>query len=379
MARSLVLTGLWLSLIFFGFALFVHNRLYDKDLGRAAELESALREALGPAVDLSAAPILAGSPGLPPGPGPGQSPGQSPARSAGESLGVDPLERLLGQSPATAPTAAGDPGESEAGKLAAVFYGDAEWSRFETAVALGPFERPTSPAATLVPPQTVMAGFADAAVTLSWVAGTRNELLASSLAAEGAERRLAFRVYRAQDLAEPELMVTLPFGLTMWRDLDLPLGQARLTYEVWTVLLRSALDQDVLVAAERSEPVLVETPDRFTLALREANPETAQFELRLHGLGNQTPLRVHARVGEELFAGDLSTGLRLQSLHQAPEQVLGIRRRWIFTPDGGLVLDPVTNQPRTTETQVLMPVTRWTAILGDSEGRARLSLSLDQS
>ena len=43
-ARILVLTGTCLSIIFFPFALFAHNRLYSKDLGRAAELERSLFE-----------------------------------------------------------------------------------------------------------------------------------------------------------------------------------------------------------------------------------------------------------------------------------------------------------------------------------------------
>jgi hypothetical protein len=41
-ARLAVLTATGVSLIFFGFAFFAHNRLYDKDLQRARATEARL-------------------------------------------------------------------------------------------------------------------------------------------------------------------------------------------------------------------------------------------------------------------------------------------------------------------------------------------------
>ena len=339
LARGLVLTGVWLSLIFFGFALFVHNRLYDKDLERGAGLEQALREQLSAPVE------------------------PSPPHPSGGAL--DELERLLATPPdARAP-------------VAGLFYDAAELSAFDTAVALGPFERGPRQERTLVAPQAVEAVYSNGVVTVSWSAGSLNELLASALAAQGGDQRVAFRVYRTIGHDQARLMEAIPFGRSVWKDRDLPLGASVLTYEVWAVVLRDGASGEVLLGAERSEAVTVTTPDHFTLKLLGGTADTALLEVRIERPPTTLTVAASIRVGEELRAGELPTGLRLQSIRQETVDILGAKRRWLFTPEGGLVLDPVTHQPRTTETQVLQPVTRWTAVLDPIEGGSPRTLQAD--
>ena len=79
-----------------------------------------------------------------------------------------------------------------------------------------------------------------------------------------------------------------------------------------------------------------------------------------------------ARVGDELHLGGLSLGLVVQSIHVATEERLSTQRRLLFTTDGSLVLDPDTHQPRTTQTQILLPVQHLKVVLATHGGETRL-------
>jgi len=330
-ARILVLTGACLSLIVCALSLFVHNRLYDKDLERAQRTEAALRASLG-----------------------------TRSRDARAQRGDNdvPFQDALAQQPAVRAVSA------------ETLYDEGELKAFEALRMRASVE--TSPQArSLAPPADVQAQHGMGVVTLSWDPGPVNRVVASTLASQDTGLRLAFRIYREQDGGPQELLATLPFGVTTYRDGQLPLGRSRLSYQVWTVLLRSAADGDVLVGTESSERVTVETPEHFTVNLVGGGPESAVFEVvvDLPAAAGRATVTVHP--GEPLRVGARPTGLVLQSITQSQEEKLTTQRRLLLTSDGSLVLDPTTNEPRTTQTQVLLPVTRLTAQLLGQDGETR--------
>jgi hypothetical protein len=73
-----------------------------------------------------------------------------------------------------------------------------------------------------------------------------------------------------------------------------------------------------------------------------------------------------------LLVGTEPTGLTLEALESTAEDKLTTQQRLVLTTDGSLVLDPLTNEPRTTQTQVLVPVTRLTATLVARDGERRV-------
>ena len=335
-ARLAVLTATIVSLIFFGFAFFEHNRLYNKDLQRVRATEARLA-ARSPRPG-------AGAPTRPP-------------------PGVDAADVALTQQP-----------DVRAPDVRA-FYEQAELSAFVAARVRGPFDE-TPQARSLVPPSHVTANYASGGVTIAWEDGALNQVLGSTLARQGGDLRVAFRVYRGLDSQPPELAETVPWGQSTWRDTRLPLGRGRLVYEVWAVLLRQTPTGDVLVAAERSESVTVLTPEHFTLALQGGGGDEAQFAIDVDFPSAQGRVLARARVGEEVRAGDLATGLVVQSIDVNKEERLATQRRLLFTTDGSLVLDPGTHEPRTTQTQVLLPVQHLKVVLASADGETR-QLDLD--
>lgn len=330
-ARLAVLTATGVSLIFFGFAFFAHNALHDKDLQRTRAFEARLAS------------------------GAGEQPARTPATG---HAGPDPLDATLAtQADARVPEAR-------------AFYDDGELDAFIAARMRGPFEAPTR-ARSLVPPEQFGAVYGSGAVTLSWQPGALNSLLASTYARLGQDLRIAFHVYRGVGTAPPVLAASVPWGQTSWRDPHIPLGRERVVYEVWAVILQASPRGDVLVAAARSEPVTVQTPEHFTLDLLGGSAEEAVFAVDVRLPSAPSRVTSRARVGEELRAGELSTGLVVQAITLTPEERLSTQRRLLFTTDGSLVLDPETRQPRTTQTQVLVPARRLSVVLVTSDGQSR--------
>lgn len=329
--RRAVLTAAWLSLIFFGFAFFAHKRLHDKDLqrtrGLARRLEAHAEVAHG--VGLSAA--------------------QGP---------VDAMLAELAQ-----PVDAREP-------EARAFYDDGELEAYVAARLRGPFEQPAQ-ARSLTAPGNLRGRYAAGAVTLAWDPGAMNTVLASTLARQGTDLSVAFRIYRASAAADPEWIASLPWGETSWEDHALPLAASRLSYEVWAVLLRHGPLGEVLVAAERSEPVTVLSPEHFTLDLQGGDADEALFTVAVELPAARDRVLARAGVGQEIRAGELATGLVVQSIQISKDDRLSTQRRLLFTSDGSLVLDPETHQPRTTQTQVLLPVRRLSVVLADAAGTRR--------
>jgi hypothetical protein len=230
--------------------------------------------------------------------------------------------------------------------------------------------QPAEPHA-VVAPTAVSAEYMGGAVTVRWEPGSANDVLSAALAGQNDGLRLAFRVYRSQDLAPPELLQTLPFGTTNWRDRELPLAQAQLDYEVWTVLLRDGPAGEVLVGADRGEKVTVIGPEHFTLKLVGGSPEQGVFDVSIELPASAGIVPASARPGEPLLVAGQPTGLVLESLTLGTVDTLTTQRRLLLTTDGSLVLDPNSLEPRTTETQVIVPATRLTATLLDRQGGRR--------
>jgi hypothetical protein len=324
------------SLIFFGFAFFAHNRLYDKDLQRARATEARL--------DANSAQA---------------------ARDVVKHtvVGVDAADLALTQQPdVRAPEARS-------------FYEQAELDAFTAAKVRGPFDAPPQ-ARSLVAPTKLKGSYALGSVNLTWDAGAVNQVLASTLARQGGDLRLGFRIYRGLDSQSPELVASVPWGQDSWRDSQMPLGKGRMVYEVWAVLLRDTAAGEVLVGAERSEPVTVLTPEHFSLTLQGGGSDEAEFAVDVEFPSAQFPsaqgrVMSRARIGEEIRAGDLSTGLVVQSIELSTEERLSAQRRLLFTTDGSLVLDPATREPRTTQTQVLLPVQHLKVVLASALGETR--------
>jgi hypothetical protein len=102
----------------------------------------------------------------------------------------------------------------------------------------------------------VTAEYAAGSVSVRWESGSANRRSLRDARRQNDGLRLAFRIYRSQDLSPPVLLQTVPFGTTSWRDRDLPLAQARLDYEVWTVPCSvTGPAGEVLVGADRGEKV----------------------------------------------------------------------------------------------------------------------------
>jgi hypothetical protein len=80
----------------------------------------------------------------------------------------------------------------------------------------------------------------------------------------------------------------------------------------------------------------------------------------------------NARPGEPLLVAGQPTGLVLESLALSSVDTQTTQRRLLLTTDGSLVLDPNSLEPRTTETQVIVPATRLTATLLDRQGGRRI-------
>lgn len=330
-SRRAVLTATCLSLIFFGFAFFAHNRLYDKDLQRTRDLARRL-ELHVEAPSVGALSSAAGR--------------------------VDAMLAALAQ-----PVDAREP-------EARAFYDDGELEAYVAARLRGPFDQPAQ-ARSLTAPGNLRARYAAGAVTLEWEPGAMNAVLASTLARQGTDLSVAFRVYRAHAAADPEWRANLPWGETSWKDLALPLAASRLSYEVWAVLLRHGPLGEVLVAAERSEPVTVQTPEHFTLDLQGGDADEALFTVLVELPVASGRVSARARIGQEVRAGELATGLVVQSIQLQTDDRLTTQRRLLFTSDGSLVLDPETHLPRTTQTQVLLPVRRLSVVLADAAGALR--------
>jgi len=331
-ADAAVLTGTGLSLIVCALAFFVHNRLYRNDLERALALERTLDGQLR----------------VPRG-----------AETAAGSPSLDPLVVALAQQPA-----ANEP-------VPATFFDEAECRAFGAARARGALEGKAE-TRTVVAPRAVSAEYTAGSVVVRWEPGSANDALSATLAGQDDGLRLAFRIYRSQDLGPPELRATVPFGTTTWRDRDLPLAQAQLDYEVWTVLLRDGPAGEVLVGADRGEKVTVIGPEHFTLKLVGGSPEQAVFNVSIELPASAGVVSATARPGEPVLAAGQPTGLVLESLTLSPVDSLTTQRRLLLTTDGSLVLDPTSLEPRTTETQVIVPGTRLTATLADRQGGRRV-------
>jgi len=343
-AGILVLTGTTLSLIVSALSFFVHNRLYSNDLHRAEAAESALVQRLRTDGERDGARDSEGSVLSPGATAPDTAIDATEAAFAQHSLGVEPG--------------------------AATYFDDAELQQFDAAHVRGRFET-TSETRKLVPPTDLQASYGLGAVTLNWQAGGVNKVLAASYAADGSDLRLAFRIYRGIDGGELALLQTLPFGTVSWRDEALPIAGCALTYQVWVALLRHGGEGDVLVGAERSEPVTVASPEHFTLSLLRGTTTEAVFLVQVnlpHVVGDTM---VTARPGDELKVGVWTTGLTLRMLEASRQAALATQKRLLLTTDGSLVLDPETNEPRTTQTQVLQPVTRLIATLTARDGATR--------
>ena len=328
-----VLTGAGLSLIVFALAFFVHNRLYRNDLEHAQDLQRVLQGQL-----------------------------RRPSAGADSVAGAQSLDAVvvaLAQQPAAI------------GSNPAAFYDEAEGRAFGAAHARGAVDEPAG-AHAVVAPRNVAAEYSAGGVTVRWDTGSANRALSATLAGQNDGLRLAFRIYRSQDLSPPVLLQTVPFGTTSWRDRELPLAQARLDYEVWTVLLRDGPAGEVLVGADRGEKVTVIGPEHFTLRLVGGSPEQAVFDVSIELPASAGVVPARARPGEPVLASGQPTGLVLESLTTSSVDSLTTQRRLLLTTDGSLVLDPTSLEPRTTETQVIVPVTRLTATLVDRQGSRRV-------
>lgn len=330
--RFLVLTGTGLSLIVFALALLVHNYLQNKDLAQAKRLTTDVRRLLG---------------GTPIRPAP-----------VGEFQDTDRFERALMLMPAATPVDA------------LPFYDEGERASFARSRWGG--EAPTDGSeAALRPPYAVDAYYEAGLVLLRWEADPATLALNEALP-EG--QQLGWRIYRGLNLEQPSRFARLDLGERRWRDQKLPLAHSRLAYQVWAVVS----DKDgALIAAEPSELVSVELPERFQLDLVEGDEQSAVFNIRL-GTSTQplNPTALRVTPGQPLAMAGLDTGLILNSLTMQDGERLLTRSRFDFRADGSLVLDPATNTPRTSETQVLVSVRRLIATLSDPLGVPR-TLELD--
>ena len=346
--RIAVLTGICGSLIVFALALGVHNHLYSKHLGRAQATMDTIRGRLEATPPTTRTRTVRG--------------------------GGDVLELALAKQPAVL-------SERDRTLLepATPFYSDSERRAYVTARVKGAFDAP-SDLDSLAAPTDVTAIYADGAVMLRWDAGPANRVLASALSAHDSPVRLAFRVYRRRDGGELTPLVTLPFGVTAWKDRALPIARSTLYYEVWTVLLKDAeagdpagaAGSETLVSAERGDLVTLSVPEHFTLELVGGDEDRAEF---LAVVGSpESPVAsavVTADVGQVVSIGELSTALTVQHIEFESVDTLKTRQRLSLTTDGAVVIDPATDEPRFTQTQVLVPGLRMRTVLVHEDGETR--------
>ncbi len=254
----------------------------------------------------------------------------------------------------------------------APLFTDTERRAFVTARVKGDLDDPT---ATLQPtaPSSVAADYVDGLVALRWESGHVNRVLASALSGRDDGLRLAFRIWRRTEGGEMAPLVTVPFGVSFWKDRSLPVARTTLYYEVWTVLLRDdPAGGETLVSAERSDLVTLSSPEHFTLELIGGDEGRADF-LAVVGTPEApvASVTVSAMVGEPIAIGELSTGLALQSIEMTTVDVLTTRQHLSLTSDGAVVIDPKTQEPRTTQTQVLLPGHRMKTVLVHQDGETR--------
>lgn len=320
------------ALLCFGAALFVHERVHGADLQRARALQRELSEQLSPAA-ASSGPAAA--------------------------TGADELQIALARPPAAlAPTWE-------------TFYAASEEQAFAAAAVRGAIAS-SHEDRSVMPPVGTTANYAQGSVVLVWEPGPVNRVLASTLAGQQGDRSLGYRIYRSVDGAPLDWIASLPFGQTTWTDRLLPLPASRLDYEVWVVLLKRGPEGEFLVGAEPGEKVTVLSPDHFTLSLIGGQPDEAVLQVDVSLPVAAGSMRAKVAPGDELYAGDWPTGLVLRELDIHEEERLATRRRLLLATDGSLVLDPVTREPRTTETQVLVPVTRLVATFAARDGSQRV-------
>lgn len=250
------------------------------------------------------------------------------------------------------------------------FYDEAERAAFSRSRWVGsPPSGRRGP--VLAPPYALTALLASGAVSVHWVGDPATQGLAEELPAG---QRLGFHVYRSLNAGEHRLVAELPGDARLFRDSDLPLARAQVSYQVWTVLLGS---DGRPVAAEAADLVSLEVPERFRIVLVGGDTEAARIRVDVGPDGLVVSRHeVQVGTGQAVVVDGRPTGLVLQALMRVSSEQLETRRRLAFRSDGSLVLDPLTQTPRISETQVLVPVTRLVATLTDSTGASR-TLELD--
>ncbi len=348
--RFLMLAGSGLATVVFALALFVHSRLYSNDLSRAERLTEQVRQRL------DAQP-------------------ENPVRLL-PGHASEGFEAALRQAPVRAATALD----------ALLLYDESERSSFAALRWPGGVAE-ALPTSGLLAPQGVSAVYEAGAVSVRWtVAPATRDVIAGQL---DLDQQVGHRIYRTvhnlQGLGDssrasttPEWVASLDHSTTRWRDDDMPLTGGELSYEVWTVLLRATSNETpTLVRSESGELVTVTVPEHFRLQLVSGDDESVVLSMEVGPAS--MPVAVHHLTlspGDPVVAGEWSTGLTVRSLELLIEDRLTTRTRLVFTSEARLVLDPVTNTPRTSDTQVLMPQTRLVATLAAPSGATR-RLELD--
>lgn len=331
--RALALTGPGLSLIVFALFVVVHNRLQDNDLERADRLGAEVVKQLG----------------AEPTGGPDPDAREDNPASFEDALKETPHAVLVDALP---------------------FYDEAERAAFARSRWVG--DPPSgSRGPVLAPPYGMFARYEAGAVTVHWECDPATRALRDELPLG---QQLAFHVDRVEAGVPPRRVAELGPDARVARDADLPLGRTLVGYQVWAVVQ----DGDGRpVAAEAGDLVSLEVPERFRLALVAGDTDIARIRVDIGPVGQPVSSReVGLGPGGALEVDGRPTGLKLQSLEQVATERLETRRRLAFRSDGTLVLDPATRTPRTSETQVLVPVTRLVATLIDSTGAPR-TLELD--
>ncbi len=334
--RHVITTGLILSLGLIGLSFSLHNFLHTASLQNAERLENQIRSEL-------------------------DAPAEHSERGPQGAI-HDPVQLALAYSPRIKAV------ESS------VFYDSAEIQNFKAEQMRSQLGSPDGRPPDPTPPQDVTATYSDQAVTVSWKPGPANAVLENRQEKNSlGGLTLVYRVYRGTQGQPPELVASLPAGARSWWDVAMPLARSSLDYEVWAVLARpSKSTPDLIVNAQRSDSVTVETPEHFSLMLESGDSDHAVFKLTT---GSETPdappLRITSQLGESLFARSKSTGLTLQALRIFEDTEKITLERLVLTSDGSIVLDPDTHKPRTTKTQILSPVNRLVATLLDRAGDSR--------
>ncbi|RKY22018.1 MAG: hypothetical protein DRQ55_02405 [Planctomycetota bacterium] len=330
-ARALVLTGPGLSLIVFALLALALNRLHNNDLERSRRLGSEV------ARSLEAAPAE------------GRFEHTSPSTTFEDALLEMPHAVLVDALP---------------------FYDESERAEFARSRWVG--DPPSGQRGPLLaPPYGMAARYEAGAVSIHWACDPATLALVDELPAG---QRLAFHVDRIEPGSPGRRVAELKADARVARDADLPLGQTLVGYQVWAVILNA---DGQPVAAEAGDLVSLTVPERFRLALIAGDVDAARIRVEIGPEGRPVSAReLDLEPGAALIVDGRPTGLTLQTLEVVPNERLETRRRLAFRSDGTLVLDPNTRTPRTSETQVLVPVTRLVATLTDSTGAPR-TLELD--